>query len=511
MDIQHFLAINVSVITALTLAASLIGGQRLSFAWIGVNGIVLAATVAAMAGWPDAAGTIGLMLFVPFILGPLVLTRMAQVRMGQRRLKQAASLARAAVFLHPATSARFFADVVSAQAAGSAGEQKAALAEVAGRYGPAEEKAVKALMLRMDARWDELLSLFDREPELLASMPAVKIRALGETGRLDQMTRAYDDAKSRLNGQALFEAQLVLLAFAGRPIEVETLLAGPLRHYDGEYKLYWGAIARRGAGFEEQHWRPVFEQLARVSEVPATREAARRALISGERGQMPLDEVSAVIVDECADRLHRSDADNSGARFAPVTWLLLAAIAAVYALTEMYGGSQNMRTLVEFGAMWPPYVLQRGEWWRLVAALFLHWGLLHAAVNCFMLFVLGRLCERLFGSLRVAVLYLAGGIASSGFVLWLSTIGEPAVLVGASGAIMSLFGALLGRSIVTWLRSRDSLDGRNLVMLGLIALLQVAADLATPQVSLAAHASGFVAGCILGTLLTLLTLMSRRR
>ncbi len=507
MDIQHFLAINVSVITALTLLASLLGNQRLGVSWIAVNGLVLAVTLAAMSAWPAHAGTAGLVLFVPLVLGPLMLSRMAQVRVGQRRLRQAARFARLAAFLHPATSARFFADVIAAQTAETPASQKAALAAVADRYGPAEQAAVKALLLRMDARWDDLLSLLDVDPNLLVAMPAVKIRALGETDKLDQMTRAYDDAKGHLAGQSLVEAQLVMMAFAGRVGEVDTILAGPLASFDAENKDYWRAIADRAAGLDETRWRAMLQGLAQSSQSAATRQAARKALEASGRGAAVLDDVSSVIVGECAERLRRAETDQRRQRLTPVTWLLLATIGAAYVLAETNGGSQNMRTLVDLGALWPPYVLQRGEWWRLASALFLHWGPLHVGVNCFMLVVLGRLCERLFGSLRMALIYALGGLASSGFVVWLATTGEPSVLVGASGAIMALFGGLVGRSVITWLRSRDSLDGRNLVLLGAIALMQVIADLATPQVSLAAHASGFVAGCVIGTLLSL----SRRR
>lgn len=508
MDIQHFLAINVSVITALTLVASLLGSQNLGVSWIAVNALVLAATLGAMATWPEMAGTIGLVLFVPLILGPLLLSRMAQVRVGQRRLADAARFARLAAVLHPTPGARFFADVIGAQSAATPAAQKEALVGLADRYGPAEQLAVKALILRMEARWEEVLGLLASDARLLASMPAVKIRALGETGRLDQMTRAYDDAKAHLHGQSLVEAQLVMLAFAGRVAEVGSILAGPLARFDAEYKAYWQAIAQRAVGHDETVWRAALQGLAINSGTAATREAARRALEQPTSGPVVLDEVSSVIVGECVDRLHRAEADTGKQRFTPMTWALLSAIVAGYVLSEMSGGSQNMRTLVDLGALWPPYVTRRGEWWRLATALFLHWGALHAGVNCFMLVVLGRLCERMFGSLRMISIYLLGGLASSGFVVWLATTGEPSVLVGASGAIMALFGGLVGRSVITWLRSRDSLDGRNLVLLGVIALLQVIADLATPQVSLAAHASGFVAGIVIGTLMSL---RARRR
>ena len=140
-----------------------------------------------------------------------------------------------------------------------------------------------------------------------------------------------------------------------------------------------------------------------------------------------------------------------------------------------------------------------------MTALFLHWGPLHAGINALMLVMLGRLCERAFGSLRMALIYGVGGIASTGFVLWLTmSQRDPPVLVGASGAIMALFGAIAGRSMLNWLRYRDVLDGRNLMMLLLIVVVQVAADIATPQVSLAAHASGFITGLIVAVLIGLM-------
>jgi rhomboid protease GluP len=368
---------------------------------------------------------------------------------------------------------------------------------------------VDAARLRLEARWDDLLALVEQHPGLAQMMPVLHIRALGETGRPERMARAYENAKAYLLGGTILEAQLVLLALSGRPQGTTRLLSGPLASLDDDTKRYWMAIALKTSGADPVQWQPELARLSETAGSPTTRIAAQRAL-AGEGGSSTgarLDDIAAHIVDEVERRLVHSAATAGGirSRWTPVTWLLLAGIVGGYVLSEVRGGSSNLRTLVELGALWPPYVMRRDEWWRLGTTLFLHFGLLHAAVNGFMLIVLGRLCERVLGSFRMAVVYVAGGLASSSFVLWLAVTGlsEQTVMVGASGAIMALFGALAGRTLMIWLRYRDTLDGRNLMSLAIIAGLQVAVDLMTPQVSLAAHASGLVSGLLMGAMLTL--------
>ena len=75
---------------------------------------------------------------------------------------------------------------------------------------------------------------------------------------------------------------------------------------------------------------------------------------------------------------------------------------------------------------------------------------------------------------------------------------------------MALFGAIVAHRLVSWLRWRDPMDKRALILLPAILVLQIAADLASPQVSLAAHVSGFFAGLAIGLVLTL-TMREHRR
>lgn len=82
-------------------------------------------------------------------------------------------------------------------------------------------------------------------------------------------------------------------------------------------------------------------------------------------------------------------------------------------------------------------IFQR-EYWRLLAATFLHSGLLHIGFNGVALYVLGPQTEQVYGTARFLAIYfvagLAGSIASYAF--------SPAPSVGASGSIFGVIGAL---------------------------------------------------------------------
>jgi rhomboid protease GluP len=81
-----------------------------------------------------------------------------------------------------------------------------------------------------------------------------------------------------------------------------------------------------------------------------------------------------------------------------------------------------------------------GQWWRLVSSAFIHYGIIHLALNMLALAQVGRMVEQLFGTPRFAVLYFAAAVGGSlTSVLWHPDVNS----AGASGAIFGLFGALL--------------------------------------------------------------------
>jgi membrane associated rhomboid family serine protease len=81
----------------------------------------------------------------------------------------------------------------------------------------------------------------------------------------------------------------------------------------------------------------------------------------------------------------------------------------------------------------------QGEYYRLLTSTFLHFGIIHIALNMYCLYLLGPQLERAFGTLRFAGLYLLSGLAGATLSYALGPSYEQAA--GASGAVFGLFGA----------------------------------------------------------------------
>jgi rhomboid protease GluP len=164
------------------------------------------------------------------------------------------------------------------------------------------------------------------------------------------------------------------------------------------------------------------------------------------------------------------------------------------------GGATNPLTLHFLGALEPEAVIYQHEYWRLLTALFLHYGLLHILFNLYALYLLGPELEQLIGSFKFVASYLISGLGSSaGVVLlhaWKWT--EADQLVGASGCVMGIIGVSAGLLLR---HRRTPLAGRRLRNIILIVALQTAFDLSSPQVSLSAHLSGFLTGVLVGVIL----------
>ena len=195
-----------------------------------------------------------------------------------------------------------------------------------------------------------------------------------------------------------------------------------------------------------------------------------------------------------------SSTRRSQLRSAPAV-LVLILVNVLAFLFEIYAGGWNdPYVLHRIGAVEPDAVVAQGEYWRLFTALFLHAGFLHLAFNLFALYVLGPPLERSIGTIRFLACYLISGLASSAGVVALTEIGlvQEAQLIGASGCILGVVGAWAG----LLLRHRHApFAKQRLANIGLIVAIQIAFDLSTPQVSMAAHMCGLVAGFFLGLLL----------
>ena len=131
--------------------------------------------------------------------------------------------------------------------------------------------------------------------------------------------------------------------------------------------------------------------------------------------------------------------------------------------------------------------------YRFLTAAFLHSGLTHLLFNMLTLYFLGQQLERGLGRWRFVALYLASALAGNVAVaLWAAFVGPWNVgVVGASGAVFGLFGALLA------LTGKQSASHRSILVLVLINLVY---GFLVPGVAWQAHVGGLVAGLVLAAM-----------
>lgn len=142
------------------------------------------------------------------------------------------------------------------------------------------------------------------------------------------------------------------------------------------------------------------------------------------------------------------------ARFASTIILSLnVAIFVILLLASSRSGQGGIMqidqwTMVRYGAAAPLLVFREGEWWRLITAGFLHWGLMHILFNCWAMMDVAGHTEEIYGTPRMVAIYLGSTIA--GFLLsmlWRSGI-PVAVSAGASAGLFGLIGAMVAVGVI---------------------------------------------------------------
>jgi rhomboid protease GluP len=115
----------------------------------------------------------------------------------------------------------------------------------------------------------------------------------------------------------------------------------------------------------------------------------------------------------------------------------------------------------------------------------------------FALYVLGPPLERAIGAVRFSFCYLIAGLGSSAGVVLLTLVrvAHADQLVGASGCVMGIVGAW-GAYLLR--RRHTPLAKQRLTNVVMIVAIQVAFDLSTPQISMAAHLCGLLTGFLVG-------------
>lgn len=178
---------------------------------------------------------------------------------------------------------------------------------------------------------------------------------------------------------------------------------------------------------------------------------------------------------------------------AAATITLIVLNVAVFVLVQVSGGLHSSvgKALVElpdssfFRPGW--HGIAQGAYWELISSTFLHFAVLHIALNMVGLWIFGSFLESQLGRWRFVALYLVTGFIGSVGVYLLA---DPAsVSYGASGSVFGLFGA----AFIVILKRRG-----DITYLVVLLVLNLIVSFTVPNIAWQAHVGGLLSGALIG-------------
>lgn len=488
--------------------------------WYAILGAVALVLAVASVLLPGRGAFIALPVWLIFVLLPGLLNSAVRRALRAERYARAAPLAGLLARLHPFGHFRELPFQTRALAALDAGRPDRARPELETleQHARAELRDwARATRLRIDSRWQELCTWLEAlppgHPALTDGTVRVAwLRALGELGRIDALTETFATLTRTTRTDLLQHTaeRMIVLTYSGRP-------AAAVRLFD--------ALPRRDRDrAPDAAARQLLELSARQARGDDVRAELTTLLTHAspdvrprieQRLQNPLDPVAPELwsprtrqlvesLEQEAETIAQAvttqlQVRKQQAGRTPATWALCTALTLVFAL-ELPGGSTDIENLYALGMLVLPIELANHEYWRYLTAGLLHYGPLHFGLNTAALVLFGRTLERIWGSWRFAATFLLANLLGVVAVGWLSsaTIAEPVTLVGASGGVMGILGALTALLARLWWVQRSRVVLNQLLILVMVLALQTVFDSVTPIVSQQAHLGGMVTGIALG-------------
>lgn len=180
----------------------------------------------------------------------------------------------------------------------------------------------------------------------------------------------------------------------------------------------------------------------------------------------------------------------------PLTRFIIWACAAVWVLSLFFPA------IVSYGALsWKG--LSEEYWWQPVTYIFLHAGLIHLLFNMLALDIFVSSVEKRIGHLGWFAIFMAAGLAG-GITQLLVHAGRAEYLVGASGGVMGIWGAMIACAIrIRRLpNSKRNLSGElNLRELLIWLALQMILDQSVGFIAAFCHLGGLVTGFLIAMFL----------
>jgi rhomboid protease GluP len=441
--------------------------------------VAVATVLLELRGTPPPAGLGWLIVvLVPlFVLAPLAITAAARAR-----AYTLADLLTALVYW--SEGGRDGMRRLLVQVALQAGDAEAALA----RLPEHEGEAMRAQALAAGGDWEGVLAVdLPKEGDGASLGALARVEALVALGRLREATdevallreRWERGEKGPVGYRSLLLAEARVEAERGNLRRVRELLSEPPVGVAPDL-LY--ALAARAA--EVAGEAPTALRL--YGEAYRTAPEGRRA-----RYEAPLREAAEPLPTPTRRGL-AGPATLSLAGFLALAFvgqLLLDATVGPY----LVGGFRMSASQVVSAFVLGLPIPDGDAWWRHLSYAFVHGGLIHVGFNLWVLLDIGRLLEGGRGAPDLVAAF-AAGTAMGAILTAMAQAGEAVVLVGASGGVLGVAGALLADVV----RSRHQADRallRGLLQwMALIGLLSVA----IPNVSLWGHVGGVVGGALWG-------------
>lgn len=181
-----------------------------------------------------------------------------------------------------------------------------------------------------------------------------------------------------------------------------------------------------------------------------------------------------------------------------VTWGIMLVNIVYFLYLDLTGSSEDVAFMMRHGAMFVPAVLD-GEYFRLLIAVFMHFGIQHLVNNMLILFIFGNFMEKAMSKWRYLLFYLVCGVGVNlvqvGWYLLESRFRNPEVIVsaGASGAIFGIAGGLL----YIILRNRGRLENLKTRQMALMIIISLYLGFRSAETNNLAHIAGVVVGFIM--------------
>jgi rhomboid protease GluP len=178
-----------------------------------------------------------------------------------------------------------------------------------------------------------------------------------------------------------------------------------------------------------------------------------------------------------------------------VTYAIMAINVVVFVLMAMNGAGifeANSLVHIKWGSNYTPLTLS-GDWWRLITNVFIHFGIIHLAMNMYCLYMVGVYLEPMLGKVKYTVAYLCTGVLASLVSLWWHKDGVNSA--GASGAIFGMYGLFL--ALLTTNLIPKQMRQPLLQSIGIFVIYNLAYGM-KGGVDNSAHIGGLISGFVIG-------------